>query len=142
MVGFPGESEADFARLIELVVAARFDNLGVFAYAPEEPAPAAKMPGRPPKSVARQRRGQLMRVQKKISLTNNLARVGQEFEVLVEGPAPDSPLVQMGRAYFQAPEVDGVVYFDGPRPPSGQLVRARVIQAKAYDLAVTWIEEP
>jgi tRNA A37 methylthiotransferase MiaB len=135
MVGFPGETEADFAALRSFVEEARFDHLGVFAFEPEEPAPAAKFSGKVLKAVQRKRRAQILSAQKKISLDLNRARVGTEYEILVEGPSPDSPLVMAGRAYFQAPEVDGLIYFDGRQPKSGQMVRARATQARAYDLA-------
>jgi ribosomal protein S12 methylthiotransferase len=135
MVGFPGESEADFETLKAFVLAAEFEHLGVFQFQPEEPTPAASLPGRIPKATQRKRRAQIMGLQKKIALSHNRARVGQEREVLVEGPSPDSDLVMVGRASFQAPEVDGLFYFDGPQPKSGQMVKAKVLKARAYDLA-------
>jgi ribosomal protein S12 methylthiotransferase RimO len=159
MVGFPGETEADFKILEDFIEAAKFDHVGVFEFTPEEPALAATMPNQVPKSLAKKRRAKLMRLQKKISLAHNLARVGQEYEVLVEGPAPDSPLfsedkgalasglpedgpvVMVGRAYFLAPEVDGLIYFDGPQPKAGQMVKAKIIKAKTYDLAAKWLLE-
>jgi tRNA A37 methylthiotransferase MiaB len=139
MVGFPGETEEEFESLLSVVEEARLDHLGAFAFEPEEPAPAAKFPGQVPKALQRKRRAKVLAAQKKISLAHNRARVGSELEVLVEGPSQDSPLVMAGRAYFQAPEVDGLIYFDGQQPKAGQMVRARATQARAYDLAARLI---
>jgi ribosomal protein S12 methylthiotransferase RimO len=141
MVGFPGEDESDFEKMVALVEEARFDHLGVFAFEPEEPAPAARFPHQVPRMVAKKRRIELLKRQRKISLANNRARVEAEYDVLVEGPAEDSPLIMTGRAYFQAPEVDGLIYFDGVQPLGGQVVRAKVTRAQAYDLAAGLVDE-
>jgi ribosomal protein S12 methylthiotransferase len=140
MVGFPGETEEDFEKLRLLVTEARFEHLGVFQFEPEEPAPAARFPDQIPRAVGKKRRSILLSLQKKIALAHQRARLGEELTVLVEGPATESSLVMTGRAYFQAPEVDGLIYFDGPQPVSGQMVQARVLKAQAYDLAVGLIE--
>ncbi|MDR1487133.1 MAG: 30S ribosomal protein S12 methylthiotransferase RimO [Deltaproteobacteria bacterium] len=134
MVGFPGETEQDFDQLVRLVEEGTFDHVGVFKYSPEEGTAAAKMSGQLSAAVKEKRRRRLMARQRKVSLALNRARVGQEKLFLVEGPSPDSPLVMIGRADFQAPEVDGVVYFDGLQPVAGQMVKGRLIKAGPYDL--------
>jgi MiaB/RimO family radical SAM methylthiotransferase len=136
MVGFPGETPADFEKLMDFVKAARFDNLGVFQYEPEEPAPATLLPGRVPKAIQRKRRELVMLAQKKISLSINAERLNQYYDVLVEGPSPDNPYVMIGRTKFQAPEVDGLVYFDGEQPKTGTLVEAFAVNVAAYDMVV------
>jgi ribosomal protein S12 methylthiotransferase len=134
MVGFPGETEADFDQLVRLVEEGRFDHLGVFKFSPEEGARAAAMGGQLPASVKERRRRALMARQRRVSLALNRARVGTETAVLVEGPSEDSDLVMTGRGPFQAPEVDGLIYFDGEQPAAGQMVTAKLVKAGAYDL--------
>jgi ribosomal protein S12 methylthiotransferase len=142
MVGFPGESPEDFQLLLDLVEKAEFDNLGVFKFSPEEGARAASFPEQVPQVIKERRRRKVMSLQKKISRKLNRARLGQVCQVLVEGPGPDSPLVMTGRAPFQAPEVDGLIYFDGPQPRPGQMVRARLIKAGTYDLVARLEQAP
>lgn len=134
MVGFPGETEAHFARLLYLVAEAGFDHLGVFKFSPEPGVRAADFPDQVPAAVKEKRRRAILKAQKQVSLARNRARLGRTAEVLVEGPADAGGLVMAGRAWFQAPEVDGLVYFDGEQPEPGRLVQARLVKASAYDL--------
>jgi ribosomal protein S12 methylthiotransferase len=134
IVGFPGESEQDFAELLELVSAAEFDNLGVFTYSDEEGTAAHELPGRVPARVKDSRRRRLMTLQKRISTRRNRARVGQCHEVLVEGTHRESDLLLSGRLASQAPEIDGqVIINDGSAAP-GTFVTCLITEAHAYDL--------
>ena len=139
IVGFPGETDEDFQALLDLVAEAGFDHLGVFKYSREEGSPASLMKNQVPQAIKEKRRRKLMSLQRKISLAKNKERVGQIYDVLVEGPDPDSGLVFWGRASFQAPEVDGVIFFEGEQPPVGQLVKAKIIKAEHYDLLAQWL---
>jgi ribosomal protein S12 methylthiotransferase len=131
IVGFPGETEEEFAELLDFVREVRFDHLGVFTYSPQERTPAAAMPGRLPERVKRTRRAAVMQLQQGISLEKNRALVGRELAVLVEAaPAPD---LAIGRSYRDAPEVDGGVRVLGPAPV-GAIVRVRITDAEPYDL--------
>lgn len=134
IVGFPGETEENFKELMNFVNQAAFDHLGVFKFSPEEGTRAAVMEGQVPQSIKEKRRKAVMSTQRKISLLRNKDRVGQLVPVLVEGPVGDNPLVAAGRAPFQAPEVDGLVYFDGEQPEAGEIVMTRLIKTSAYDL--------
>ena len=134
MVGFPGETEAHFAELLDLVARAGFDHLGVFKFSPEPGTRAAAFPGQLPAALKEKRRRTLMAAQRRVSLARNRARLGQTVEVLVEGPAAEVGPVMTGRAWFQAPEVDGLIYFDGEQPETGCLVQACLVKASAYDL--------
>jgi ribosomal protein S12 methylthiotransferase len=87
----------------------------------------------------RARRAELMEMQAEISMHKNRALVGRELEVLVEGPADDSPAGPVGRLASQAPEIDGAVFLGGSAAP-GQFVRARVDRAMTYDVSATIIE--
>ncbi|MDR3039049.1 MAG: 30S ribosomal protein S12 methylthiotransferase RimO [Candidatus Adiutrix sp.] len=135
IVGFPGESETHFAELLKFVAEAAFDHLGVFKYSPEAGTRAAGFADQVPAGIKEKRRRAVSSAQKGVALARNRSRLGQVVEVLVEGPADEGGLVQAGRAYFQAPEVDGLIYFDGEQPATGRLVPTRLVKASAYDLA-------
>ncbi len=139
IVGFPGETEGDFKQLTRFVEQAEFDHLGVFTYSDEEGTAAFDLAGRVPARVKKARQSELMRIQKKISLRRNKARVGQRMEVLVEGPHPDTDLLLVGRLASQAPEIDGSVLISDPgeTPPGrGEFVTCEVTKAHSYDLEV------
>ncbi len=131
MTGFPGETEAAFERLVEFVEEARFERLGVFAFSPEQGTEAASMPDAVPAEVAAARRERLMAVQQPIAEAYHRSLVGSSLEVLVEEVTGDGTLV--GRAWNQAPEVDGETFLDG-EATVGEVVRARLTDADAYDL--------
>ena len=134
IVGFPGETDQDFARLLALVEAGRFDNVGVFTFSDEEGTSSFDLPGRVPARVKEARRRKVMALQKRISAGKNRARVGERVEVLVEGTHPDSDLLLRGRLATQAPEIDGqVIVNDGEAEP-GSFVTCVVTEAHPYDL--------
>jgi ribosomal protein S12 methylthiotransferase len=134
IVGFPGETEEDFGRLLEFVEAARFDNVGVFTFSDEEGTSSFDLPGRVPAHTKESRRRKLMALQKRISLRRNRARVGERALVLIEGTHPDSDLLLRGRTAAQAPEIDGqVIVNDGDAEP-GSFVTCEVTEAHPYDL--------
>ncbi|MDR2946841.1 MAG: 30S ribosomal protein S12 methylthiotransferase RimO [Candidatus Adiutrix sp.] len=134
IVGFPGETEEDFQDLLRFVREAAIEHLGVFKFSPESGAPAAALKNQVPQHVKEKRRRKVMAEQRKISLAGNRRRVGQTVQVLVEGPSEESELVMTGRASFQAPEVDGLIYFDGEQPAPGELVDVQIVKAFDYDL--------
>jgi ribosomal protein S12 methylthiotransferase len=142
IVGFPGETEEDFAELCDFVRAQRFDHVGVFPWSAEDGTHAATLSGVVPEEVREERQRELMAIQQKISRAKLDARIGTEMDVLVEGPSEDHEWVMCGRASFQAPDVDGKVYIDDPPDDlrSGQIRRMRVLQAADYDLAAEVIE--
>src|SRR5439155_6521396 len=88
IVGFPGETEAEFEELLAFVREVRFDHVGVFTYSPQERTPAASMPDQLPERVKRARRARVMELQQAISLEKNQAFVGRELDVLTEAEAP------------------------------------------------------
>ncbi len=134
IVGFPGETEDDFQHLLDFVNEAALDHLGVFKFSAEPEVPASKLPNPVPQHIKEKRRRKIMATQRKISLANNKKRVGQVYPVLVEGLDSETGFVAVGRAPFQAPEVDGVIYFTKEQPEAGQIVRAKIVKATAYDL--------
>jgi ribosomal protein S12 methylthiotransferase len=134
IVGHPGETDADFRELVEFVQWARFDRVGVFHYSDEDECDSFGMDDKVPREVAEERAAELMSVQKTISAERNEALVGQDIDVLVEGPSDESDLVMVGRHRGQAPDIDGVVYLSGGYVRPGQIRRARVTSATEYDL--------
>lgn len=135
IVGFPGETQTHFDHLCDFVERHQFDHVGVFAFSPEEEAPASNFENPVPEPVKEQRRNQLMERQQPISLSRNQAEIGKRVQVLVEGSFPDTQDL-IGRSARFAPEVDGVVYI---RPqensePLGKLISVKITDADAYDL--------
>jgi len=110
IVGFPGETDADFAELCDFVKEQRFDHVGVFTYSEEDGTPAAELPNQVPERVREERQQELMRLQAELSAGRLKARVGEIMPVLIEGTSPESELVIVGRTEYQAPDVDGIVY--------------------------------
>jgi ribosomal protein S12 methylthiotransferase len=133
IVGFPGETDAAFARLVDFVREIEFDRVGVFTYSREENTAAGELPDQLPERVKRERRAALMETQADISLKKNRGLVGRDVEVLVEGPLPGRATRTRGRTAGQAPDIDGSVFFKGEAEP-GEFVRVRIEKAQSYDL--------
>jgi ribosomal protein S12 methylthiotransferase len=137
IVGFPGETEEEFAELDGFVADTGFDHVGVFTYSHEEGTRAFAMTDDVPAAVKRRRRNALMARQKKIVAAAQKARIGREVAVLVDGPSAEHELVLQGRLMGQAPEIDPVVFLTDCDPAvvgAGDLVRARIVGARGYDL--------
>jgi ribosomal protein S12 methylthiotransferase len=134
MVGFPGESDRQFAELIDFVEWARFDALGCFRFYPEEGTQAARMPGQIPDEIKQQRLDELMRTQQKIAFARNQNRIGQRLRCLVDSVDPDG--VCRGRFYGQAPDIDGVCIIRSGRAQPGRFIETKVVAAQDYDLLV------
>ena len=136
IVGFPGETDADFKELMAFVEAVRFDHLGVFTYSDAEDLPSHKLPGHVSKKKAQLRHDAIMARQLEISAGNLAAMHGKTLSVLIEA-APEPDLYE-GRSILQAPEVDGLTYVR-PTPEShalaiGQIVPVTITQTLEYDL--------
>jgi ribosomal protein S12 methylthiotransferase len=142
IVGFPGETEADFQALCDFVKCMKLDNVGVFTFSEEEGTAAFDMDGAVELEERERRRDELMEIQAGVSEARLAARVGQRLDLLVEElVAPEGPEGEtsyIARFYGQAPEVDGVVYLrvdEGATAPAiGDLVQARVEDHMDYDL--------
>ena len=131
LVGFPGETDAEFENLLGFVREMRFDRVGVFTYSAEEDTPAFALPGAVPARVMRARRDALMAAQQPISLARNEAWVGRTLDVLVESRRGADAV---GRSFRDAPEIDGAVVIENCPAAPGALVPARVVGAGPYDL--------
>jgi ribosomal protein S12 methylthiotransferase len=134
IVGFPGESEADFEQLCAYVKEARFDRFGAFPYSAEEDTPAAELPGQIEEQVKQDRYDILMSTQLPISMENNLQKVGKTLTVLCEGYDPVAG-THFGRSEADAPDIDGKIYFRAAEKiPAGEFVQVKVTEAMDYDL--------
>ena len=134
ITGFPGETEADFAQLMNFIQEIRFQHLGVFAYQAEEGTPAANMPDQIEGAIGNARRDALMQVQADISAEWLAVFANERLSVLVDAPHPDWPCLHTGRTWFQAPEIDGLTYISGPDVHPGALVEADIVECRDYDL--------
>jgi ribosomal protein S12 methylthiotransferase len=140
IVGFPGETEEDFAILKQFVRDAQFDWMGVFSYSDEEGAKAFDMNGKLPRRTIEARRRSLMKLQQGISRKGKQSWLGRELDVLTTGPSEETPLLWEGRSALHAPEIDGKVYIndfgDHEMLVPGSFYRCEVVEAFDYDVVV------
>ncbi len=132
MAGFPGETEEDFRQLAEFIGRAGFDHAGVFIYSDSEDLRSHTLPAHVPELEAGRRYDRLMSRQAEISLEKNIRRKGRVYPVLVEDRLDKG--LYIGRAPFQAPEVDGITYIDSPGLIIGNFYNVRIKEAYAYDI--------
>jgi len=125
IVGFPGETEAEFSDLLSFLKEAQLDRVGCFAYSPVEGAAANDLPGALPEEVKLERRARFMGLQEKISLRKLKMKIGKKMKVLVDEPG-------IGRSMADAPEIDGVVRFKGGR--AGEFADVLIDRADQHDL--------
>lgn len=140
MVGFPGETEAHFEALKELIEMVRFDHLGVFLYSPEDGAPASRLQEAVPRRVARQRARILKAIQARIVKARLKALVGTVQPVLVEGVSAESDYLLSGRLISQAPDIDGQMYITAGTGRVGEIQMVRLTRALPYDLVGEIVE--
>jgi ribosomal protein S12 methylthiotransferase len=134
IVGFPGETEERFDDLLAFVEEARFDHLGAFVFSPEPGTPAAELPGRVPRAVARRRHRRLLELQRPIALERRRRLEGRRLTVLVEGPHPETEHLLQGRHQGQAPEIDGRILINDGLAPAGAFAEVEITRAYADDL--------
>jgi len=131
IVGFPGETDAHFQHLYETVQQVKWDRLGVFEYSDVDTAHSKTLDGKVPKSVIKQRRDAIMRLQQDIAFEHNKAMVGQTVAVLVDEVNAYGQIT--GRTQWDAPEVDNTVLVKGVALP-GELIQVKITAAGPYDL--------
>jgi ribosomal protein S12 methylthiotransferase len=137
LVGFPGETDAQFDNLLNFVTEMRFDRLGVFTYSAEEGTPAFALDNPVPAKIMRVRRDALMAAQQEISLQNNQKWVGRDLTVLIESRrGPDA----VGRSFRDAPEIDGTVLVKNCNAAPGTFIPVQITAAEHYDLEAVIVE--
>jgi len=134
IVGFPGETEAQFAELCDFIDEMRFERVGVFQFSREEGTASYDLDGQLPQRVKAQRQKKLLGIQRKISKQHQQNLVGKTLDVLVEGVSDETDLLLEGRWMGQAPEIDGKVYVNRGQARAGEIVRVEIEQAGDYDL--------
>jgi len=142
MVGFPGETRAEFKSLVAFMERTEFDHAGVFVYSPEAGTKAARLPGRPAGKTAEGRRATLLEVQREISGRKLRLLVGRTLPVLVDGPHPETDLLLSGRLPTQAPEVDGCVLITAGFSERGQIPLVQITASHDYDLEGVILNSP
>lgn len=137
IVGFPGETEADFAELKEFIEQQKFERVGIFTYSREAGTPAYDMDDQIPEEVKEDRYHTLMATQCVISEEINQSYEGQHLTVLVEGKDSEQEGLSYGRSYREAPDIDGKIFIENePNPTVGEFIETEVIQGFTYDLVV------
>jgi ribosomal protein S12 methylthiotransferase len=130
IVGYPGETDEEFAALKQFVTDMQFDRVGAFTYSYEASTPSADVVWQLPEEIKQARLDELMALQQPISLARNQAQVGRTLPVLIEGHGDN---VSVGRAYRDAPEIDGLVIIPGELP-LGEIIPIHIDGAMVYDL--------
>ncbi|MGL1958290.1 MAG: 30S ribosomal protein S12 methylthiotransferase RimO [Colwellia sp.] len=139
IVGFPGETEAEFEELLDFLIEAQLDRVGCFKYSPVEGATANELPDHVSDEVMEERLQRFMAVQAKISSEKLQARIGQEYLILVDEV---NELGIVGRSYMDAPEVDGKVYLsDDFDAEPGDQIWVQIIHADEHDVWGVRVED-
>lgn len=134
LVGFPGESEAAFERLLEFVDDVRFDRFGVFTYSPEEGTPSPDFPDQVPAELAAERAARVQEHGETISWERQGKLLGAVVDVLVDGPSEDPAFAWEARTAGQAPEIDGLVYLRDRSFTPGRFARVRIAEVEGHEL--------
>lgn len=139
IVGFPGETDAQFNKLIDFVEEIKLERVGVFTYSDEDGTPAVKLTPKIAEDVAAERCERLMLTQQRIAFDWNETRIGEETAVLIDGVSEEDGRSRLfGRSYAEAPEIDSRIYLPEDAGSPGDLVIARIVGREDYDLvAVT-----
>ncbi len=147
IVGYPGETQADFDVLLDFCEAQAFDWVGAFVYSDEEGTPAFDLPDKVPGPIAEARRAKLMQLQARISKQRLKRFKRRVVEVLFEGVSDDSDLIWQGRLATQAPGIDGRVLItdapaDLPPPRLGDVVKVEITATHTYDIVGRIVADP
>ena len=139
IAGFPGETQEEFAHLLDFMREAKIDRAGCFAYSPVEGATANLIPGMLPQSLREERAGQFMKVAEEVSVNKLTQRVGDTLQVLIDSAPGSGRKGGVGRSYAEAPEIDGVVRLLPSEKISkvlkvGEFTRAKVVSTQGHDL--------
>ncbi len=144
ITGFPGETDEDFAELVEFVERHKFERMGVFTYSLEPDTPAASLPDHLPAEVMEARRERLMEVQQAMTFAALERQVGRTLDVILDQPVPGERNVWIGRSGADAPDVDGLVFVTGDRHKlrAGDIVPCEIVATQEYDLVAVAAGKP
>ncbi|MEE4252647.1 MAG: 30S ribosomal protein S12 methylthiotransferase RimO [Desulfuromusa sp.] len=141
IVGFPGETNEQFNKLLKFVEEGHFERVGVFRYSREEGTVAAKFPEQVPARTKKSRLNKLMKAQARVSFNKNRSLVGRTELVLVEGYSEETDLLLKGRSARQAPEIDGQYLITSGIADVGEYVQLKITDSSEYDLIGEIVEE-
>lgn len=136
IVGYPGETEAEFQTLMDFISEIKFDHVGVFPFSFELGTASESLGDPIPDEVKNERTARLMELQESISLAKNQTLVGKTLDILIEGNDKD---ISIGRSYRDAPEIDGLTIIEG-QAPVGKIVKTRITGAMVHDLSGQLVE--
>jgi ribosomal protein S12 methylthiotransferase len=142
IVGFPGETDAEFEELDAFVRAQKFERCGVFPYSREPGTPADRLPDHLPEELKTARRDRIMQTQQEVAFAWSVAQVGREVDAIIDGPDPEVPGHFLGRSHADAPDIDGLVRLKGKNLRPGDFIKVKVTAADGYDLAGRALGEP
>ena len=135
IVGYPGETEEDFAELKQFIQEYPFERLGIFTYSQEEGTVAGACENQVDAAIAQQRKDELMQIQIQISTTQLARFVGRRIPVIIDAMGEEYP--SEGRSYFDAPDIDGTVFITNEDAAIGEVVEVEIIDSWEYDLVGT-----
>ncbi|OWK40320.1 30S ribosomal protein S12 methylthiotransferase RimO [Fimbriiglobus ruber] len=135
IVGFPGETDAEFEELRTFVEDFKFERVGVFPYSLEPGTPAEKLGGHIPEDVKLARRDAVMEVQQRVAFEWTRGRVGTELTAVIDGPDPEFANHYVGRTYADSPDIDCSIRVKAKKLAPGDFVKVKVTAADGYDLA-------
>jgi len=140
IVGFPGETEAEFESLLEFLREAQLDRVGCFAYSPVEGAEANALPNQVPEQVKEERRERFMQVQAGISAGKLKQRIGRTERVLIDQTQGEDGFA-LGRSMYEAPDIDGLVRVKSPSPLTvGDFVDVEIVESDEHDLVARVVQ--
>jgi ribosomal protein S12 methylthiotransferase len=134
IVGFPGETEAEFNELYDFVAPGTFERVGVFEYSYEPGTPATRLSDHLPDELKAERRARLMELQQQVAFAWNQRQIGREIEVLIDTAVTGHKGLWVGRGIADAPEVDSLVYVQGHKLKPGMFARVQIVGTQDYDL--------
>lgn len=139
IVGFPGETEAEFEELLDFMQEAQLDRVGCFSYSPVEGAVANQLPNPVPEPLKEERRARFMKLQEDISRQRLATKIGQRMTVMIDALTDESVIA---RSSADAPEIDGVVYVEGGvRGQPGDLIDVEITASDTHDLFATAVSK-
>jgi ribosomal protein S12 methylthiotransferase len=134
IVGYPTETEADFNELKNFITSQQFGRLGIFTYSREEDTTAYKLKQNVPEEVAEARKDELMMLQQKISEEFLASFIGKSIPVIIDKLGETGEFAYEGRSYFDAPEIDGIVFIESGEAEIGKIYQVEIVDAWEYDL--------
>lgn len=136
MVGFPGEKEEHFVKMMDFIEKAQFDRMGAFTFYPEEGTPAYTMDGQVDDQIKEERLGRLMALQEEISYNRQQLFVGRDMDVIVDTVYPELGVAE-GRTFREAPDVDGLIEIRSisPNLKQGDFIKVHMTEAMVHDMA-------